>query len=527
MESSRLFIKPCQSGKTFIMLQEIAKMLENENNNIHIIFCDNQLLQTQQTSDRLDKFDNFQYYRDNDGDVSVILSSKSKIKEYEHLTHEIAFKNRKMVVTCSNKKRIEDIDNMIKDFAMNKRYNDYNFCIWIDEVDKNISLFEDYLKTWDKNPRVLNIGLITATPESLFKIFNTIKIFQLENSHNPDEYHSFSESEFKLLNFESSDIESYLIHVLKNFKNDIKKGQIWFVPGEVKIESHNNIKDILLEYGFKVLVINGEGKMLYTNKEKEELIFDEDNLADFLGNIYETKNLKNDKIAITGNLCISRGITINNKKMLITHAVLPPNIKNKSNAYQLAGRICGNIKKFKIYSKPIIYCTQKFKRIICDMENRAKNIAEEAHRMNKEVVSKDDFDISYKQKTTTGIPILLKLTDVNVDEINKINKINNKTRIIIENIIKKIPLINHNIDFDINNYKLRNKYLINKSDVMENGSSKYEYKTFLNHHLNKKEKKPNKNCGLGEYLIYIICEDINIWNVKKGEAIILYKNNDI
>ena len=47
METLELIVKPTQSGKTFIMLQEISKMLENDDEIIHIIFCDNQLLQTE------------------------------------------------------------------------------------------------------------------------------------------------------------------------------------------------------------------------------------------------------------------------------------------------------------------------------------------------------------------------------------------------------------------------------------------------------------------------------------------------
>jgi hypothetical protein len=523
MNTLELIIKPCQSGKTFIMLQEIAKMLDNDDNNIHIIFCDNQLLQTQQTSDRVDTFNDLEEYRSNDGDVSVILSSKSKIKNHQLLSHQIIFENKKTIITCSNKTRLENIDKLITDFAMNKRFNDYNFCLWIDEVDKNISLFEDYLNNWDKNPRVLRVGLITATPENLLKKFKTIKIFQLEKSHNPDEYHSFSESEFKLLNFENIDIELYLTKIIKEFKNDFKNGQVWFVPGEVKKESHNSIKDVLLKNDFKVLVINGEGIILYTNKENELLEFDGDNLADFLGNIYVSKNLINNKLAITGNLCISRGITINNNKMLITHAILPTNISNRSNAYQLAGRICGNIKKFENYKKPVIYCTQKFKSIIFDMENRAKNIAEEAFKLNKQDVSFEDYKYAEKNITNSGIPILLKLNEEAINKIITINKITDDTRIIIQNFIKKIILINHNNDFDINTYRLKNKYIIKKTDVDKDGKSKYEYKNFLTHHKNKKQKIPNINCKNGEYLIYIIIDDIPIWNVYKGDSIIIYK----
>ena len=54
-----------------------------------------------------------------------------------------------------------------------------------------------------------------------------------------------------------------------------------------------------------------------------------------------------------------------------------------------------------------------------------------------------------------------------------------------------------------------------------------EYQNFMNHYKNKTSKQPNKNCKNNEYLIYIIIDDIEIWNVKKGDSIIIYKNNEI
>ena len=88
-------------------------------------------------------------------------------------------------------------------------------------------------------------------------------------------------------------------------------------------------------------------------------------------------------------------------------------------------------------------------------------------------------------------------------------------------------IVGHNIDFDINKFKLRNKYTITKTDVDEKGKSKYEYQNFMDHYKNKKNKEPNKNCGMNEYLLYIITDDIEVWNAKAGDSIILYRNNEI
>ena len=75
-------------------------------------------------------------------------------------------------------------------------------------------------------------------------------------------------------------------------------------------------------------------------------------------------NLINEKVVITGNLCISRGITISSEKMLLSHAIIPFTITDHSTAYQLAGRLCGNFKNLSNFNVPSIYITQKLKTII-------------------------------------------------------------------------------------------------------------------------------------------------------------------
>ena len=526
MEKLELIVKPTQSGKTFIMLQEIAKMLENNDDTIHIIFCDNQLLQTEQTSNRLDKYEDLETYVSEEGDISLILSSKSKIKKYTELTHHICG-NLKTIITCSNKKRVEQIDKLIEYFLTCKKLNEYKFSIWIDEIDKNINLFKTYLHTWDKHTKVERIGLITATPNDVLKEFKILKIFELEKTYDRDLFHSFSDSEFKLLNINDIDIDIYIEKVIDTFSNVIKDGQVWFIPGEVNLTSHNNIKDILLKKDFIVIIINSNCKKIFYNNNNNEDLNNEnnDNLCDVFGELYINKNLHLKKIAITGNLCVNRGITINSNKMLITHAIFPTKINNPSNSYQLAGRICGNIKTFINYKKPTIFCSLKFKNMIIDMENRAKNLAEKAFSLKTKFVNLKDYHMANTEICNKGIPILLTLTKDDISIINKIKKLSKKTRIQIENIIKKCTLTNNNIDFDIHKFKLRNKYSINKIDVDEKGKSKYEYQNFMEHYKNKKSKEPNKNCCINEYLLYIITEDINVWNLKAGHSIIIYKTN--
>ena len=48
----------------------------------------------------------------------------------------------------------------------------------------------------------------------------------------------------------------------------------------------------------------------------------------------------------------------------------------------------------------------------------------------------------------------------------------------------------------------------------------------MRYHTQKRKYTTNK-CGCNEYIIYIITDDINIWNAKAGDCIIIYKNDEI
>ena len=609
MTKIHLLVKPTQSGKTFIMLEKILEMLNNDNTgptgvsgpagatgNIHIIFCDNQLIQTEQTNNRFNKYDNeFK---------SVILSSKSKTRHTE-LPNFILNDNIKAIIACSNKIRVNNIDKLM-DF---KELKDKKFTIWIDEIDKNINLFENFIKIWEQKTIVESIYLITATPSDIENKFNNINIVELEQTYN-ENYHSLSESKFKIVNCNENNIEMYVEKVMTKYSNLIKDDQVWFIPGDTNISSHESIKDYLLSLDFVVIIINSNGKIIYTDDKEEYLedLCDDDmnnnEIANMLGNYYKKYILGKKKVAITGNICISRGITINSEDMLISHAIFPTKIINESTCYQLAGRICGNIKQFKNYKKPTIFCSNDFKHIILKMEdiakkfakNTAKNTAKDtakkttkktANKTTKKTANKtanetanetiedtvkntsnetiedtvkntsnetiediakntsnetikDTANETIKDtanKTTEDItenstninkciPILLNLNNKDLSIITDIKKVSKKSRTQIEDILKKYKLKNKNIDFDINKYKLKNKYCITKNDVDDKGNSKYKYQKFIRYHT-QKIKYTTKKCSPNEYIIYIITDDINMWNAKAGDSIIIYKNDEI
>ncbi len=386
-----LIVKPCQSGKTFVLLYEIKRLFQMESNDknvIHIFFCDNSLLQTEQLKNRIEnddelnkivtKMNNYQETDNDDnddndnelteiidknGEISVILSSKSNVKSYDALFTSIFSNKCSNIITCANGSRINQIDKLLNTKSNSLiNFERIKFFLWIDESDKTFTdkMKSFYLNKWVQMENVEKITFITATPDTHFKTqFSVMNIFTLEDSYNPETYHMFKDSIFEYVENKTKDTFVNIKYVISTYES--KNGEVWFIPGNSKTSSHIDIKNYLMSQNFYVFLINGESKALYY-QDKIICILDDikdyGELATKLGFIYEKYNLKNQKVAITGNICISRGITISSDKMMITHGILPPIINDDSTAYQLVGRLCGNFKKLPNFCVPIIFVTQ-------------------------------------------------------------------------------------------------------------------------------------------------------------------------
>lgn len=385
-----LIVKPCQSGKTFVMIEElIENFVEHTTSNwIHVIFTDNSILQTEQLQRRLDQNEDLDLCIENEISNSVVLSSNSKIKNTSSLLQAIERDHHRNVITLSNRIRILQICEIMEYFS------DWTFSIWIDEADKTFTSDEniEQIHHWKLRSNVDKITFITATPSKLFEKYNDIYVYPLYKTFHPDQYNSISDCEIMIENQDSSNTLLYIESILQKNKDILKRGQCWFIPGDFRKKSHEDIRDKLNAKGFTVILINGDQKCVYlTNYENKRVmkrIFIHDSiqkpeeLAILCGNIYEKYKLADQVVAITGNMCISRGITISSQKMMITHAILPPDISDKCNAYQLAGRLCGNIRMFENFQTPIIFMTENICKNICKMEKRAMNFAKIAYREN-------------------------------------------------------------------------------------------------------------------------------------------------
>jgi len=410
----QLITKPTQSGKTFVVLSEIEKIFkENIDSNkiINVLFCDNSLLQTDQLKTRLDSTIT-PIFTDNDGKTSVILSSKSDISKYEDLYTVIFDDECNNVITCANTSRINQIDKLM--FKQLKKRDIIKFYIWIDESDKTFTSKFDILEKWNDYSNVEKITFITATPEEHFKNnFNEVNIYQLESAYDEQLFHLFCNSNFIYLDDTINDCITY---VFTNYSLIITIGTVWFLPGNIKTNSHNDIKDMCINKGFYVFLINGNEKVLYDNNnnivcnlDNKKLTENED-LSTTLGNIYIEYNLKNQKVAITGNLCVSRGITISSNKMIISHCIFPNSFRNLNDNYQLAGRLCGNYKNMSNFVIPTIFISKNMKEKIENLENVAINISKhdsmtidnfyKLKNIDEPVSTKNTFNVEYKEFKT-------------------------------------------------------------------------------------------------------------------------------
>jgi hypothetical protein len=553
-----LICKPCQSGKTSLVIENIKKLIqivnqENIHNNVSIIFCDNSLLQTEQMNKRIES-----------ENINVkIISSKSEIKNVDELYRKIINDDIKVIICCANKTQIGNIDKLLEFFNIsdkkNKLNEDYNFHFFIDEVDKTFSnSFFDNIKIWKENKKITKITVITATPKSFLEKLgsNKIPLLRLEESYNRDTYHKIDDSD--IINID--DINFNIEYILKNYKFSDKC--LLFCPGKVKKISHYDIQKILNDNKFNVLVINSDGSKIYYNDDPENpvkitqelLTNDEDErveLSKWLSDLYNDHKykLKNKKFAITGHLSIGRGITISSPNLMITDAIIPSESSNLSNLYQLAGRLCGNMKKWHNYKKPRIFGTQKTIKNVIEYQNKVIDLVEHCYDYsinkisieNYEMLNADDkygIPIKIRFKIKTKFKRLLEKIEEYKGSIT--SNLNDKSR---NKIIKRIrqycelenvcEISNYNqfsFNFDKDNYIIRNLKIIGYNEEPFEKVKKYPLKD-INEHIEQRKrcKAESKNCeNQGECIIYILCGNYQKFidkDIQEGDIFITFMKN--
>jgi hypothetical protein len=400
----QLICKPEQSGKTFIMIQFIIKGLTepmDDKEIVNFVLCDNNLLLTKQTSMRIDN-DLKEYYCE--GTTTYIEFSSHKRSDYNHTSkvfEAIVSGAIRNIICCTNGTRMNDINELINKinrcgFTSGK----FHFRIWLDEADKFINYIDNTLCPITKEHSNVNVHLITATPKPLFLKFKYMNVLPIQNTTS-ELYHGWKDNDIHIIDKEC-DILTFIVHILNIVApEEINPGTKWLIPGLNSKKSHKEIKKICINKGMAVIIINSDGITITIPETLEVFKYDKDDEFNHtMIKLYEYHHLERFPLAITGNICIGRGITIMSDDFMLDYAILS-NSSDQCQASQLAGRVKGNIKGFTNYKPIKVFTTNEFDNIAFDFEQKSRNLAklafEKQQKGEETIIDKIEFNTCNKE----------------------------------------------------------------------------------------------------------------------------------
>ena len=392
-----LICKPEQSGKTFVMIQQIINDLRDlslTHEVINIILCDNNLLLTKQTSERVGKDLSEEVEINGVPYLEFSSHSRTEYRNVDAVVGAIIRKGIHNILCCTNGTRVADIYDIICDlnksqFTKGKLF----FKIWLDEADKFTGFIDDTFRPLVKKYENVGVYCITATPKKLFDRYHNINVFPLENTTSP-EYHGWEDNDIRFVDSEAI-CDCFAALVLDNMGKDlIQPGTKWYIPAEHKKLSHLAVKDVCVKRGFAVIIVNGEGIKLFLPDGEMIMYKKDDELNTIIQKAYRDYELHKYPFAITGNVCIGRGISIMSEDFMMDYGILS-SCHNQQEASQNSGRLKGNIKSWDTYKPPKVFTTENFNKVAVEWETKSRGLAELAFKKEAEgkstIISKHEF----------------------------------------------------------------------------------------------------------------------------------------
>ena len=392
---------PAQSGKTktyqdiikehdkFIkkhtMLAELFYECEGF---INIVLCSNNKSLVQQTTARhaADLYETASVESEGgaaddriEGKVfSWFSGTKENNLSVDSLANKIKEDQVSMVVCCAHAKRIGFLVDLLKDLNRSKVFKK-KVNIWIDEADESIN-------KWSKIdiaslPVVHSVTLISATFDAIIKKYGKVRIRCYEVAH-PVHYISFNDCDVMTRDIAVASAPAYLAEVYDEFSAQLcLPGIRLFAPGDNTQESHDQIAEFLCVRGWAVLILNGARKEIIKPDGQILPIADyvewdngtPEEIGKTITSIYHDSGLAQFPFAITGQMCLGRGLTFQNNRFLFDWGILP-NMVSRSAAYQCAARLFGNLKHLLNYKQCKIITTSRMRCLIEQAENIAIRI---------------------------------------------------------------------------------------------------------------------------------------------------------
>jgi len=338
-----------------------------------------------------------------------------------------------ILVMCTHGTRTSDIINLFTqlesgnlDFT-NIGIHQITATVMFDEADKNIGLIADFLKELNKeilykmdNTVLRDIHFITATPGKKFwKKLKNANITELENIHhylrdenvfdyNHEElykdYRSIDEHNIKKSNDNADPINNttgnpvvyasaILKKILKEREDGLRSGPlIVFAPSEMAQTTHDAMAKEFIKKKFTVLILNGEQKGFQSPDGSFETVEQFNQRMNISGELYDTlvkwRSLdenKNKDIAITGYLCVQRGVTFCTIGFNFTDIILSTyHLNSIDDLVQILGRANGEkqyVQVMNIWAPPAVI----------EEASEMIYILNELHKRDPEVYNESDF----------------------------------------------------------------------------------------------------------------------------------------
>jgi hypothetical protein len=438
--------RPAQSGKTRTYQQIIkeyellSELFYDCDGFVNIVLCSNNKSLVQQTAYRHREIYDDASSTDSDGGdadariegnvFSWFSGTKKNGIDAETLAWKICKNEVSMVVCCGHMKRIEYLYALLKELN-NAPFFTKKVNIWIDEADESIKKWSKEKVDASKFSIVHSVTLISATFDSVLKKYGKIKVRGFEQPH-PDSYVKFTDCEVTTDDTAAASSVDYLQTMYKKYEKALcRPGMRLFAPGDVTRESHERIAEFLCEKGWAVLILNGERKEIVMpngeiRKIEDYISWDHDTpeeIGKTITKIYMDTGLNQFPFAITGQICLNRGLTFQNENFLFDFGIAF-NLADRAAAYQCLARMFGNINKFKHYKPCKIVTTSRMKKLVEQAENIAVNIGKHVHDnelkfVDKHIVKAISGGVSEDMKMS--IPVVIKITKEELEAIYKSN----------------------------------------------------------------------------------------------------------
>lgn len=435
---------------------------------VHLIFVNNNLIETEQWKDRMYKRgkDRLKIFSSK-SDVSSAADLQILIQQGEPNLLDDEYTPIDFVLMCTHPARFRDICGGNGSILNRMRHFEptIGFVLWFDEIDKFPKLLSENIPILQRLDNVLLMTGITATPyKKYWDLMHSIgcpEVDLLGQLPDPSQYRTLKDhnlqytdkinikspaAHFKYLLEHPGDImyENESTYRIPDLRQNTSS--IYFVPGESAVRTHLQIAELAQEYGKNALVINGKmkgffraidsvfldireyklakikAKATFLNEKNEKVSFEDATSMDVAIAMYHDPDLylQGSDLVITGFHCVERGVTFNRPNFQFAYTILSryhykEGSEEIESIIQIAGRCFGN-KEW--VPRGITILAPKY--ILDQIEQTIDGIIEFLRTNPSKIQHADVF------RSTIGIPIAFTITDVSV--IESIVKFGNLTK---------------------------------------------------------------------------------------------------